>query len=403
MLWRLFARRYLFSRNSRSVINIISGVSVAAVAVPVAAMIILLSVFNGFESLVRQLCSAYDADITVSAAKGSAFDIDSLRSKGIDRVEGVAAVSFAVEQGALLEYRGNQTTAVIRGVDDNYARVMPVDETMQSGRFQPQLGEDVNNIILGQGLAYALGVHSFVVDDVRLYAIRRNSFSTLLPVDGYSSERLPVAGTFAIDAETDRNNAITSLRLAQRLFDYPGRATALLVRCSDGTDHGRVKNAVQSAAGSDFKVQTRDERNATLYRIMRYEKWGIFLIALMVLVIASFSIVGSLVMLIIDKSDDIATLRALGADTRLIRRIFTAEGMLVCCIGGTAGLAVGIALCLIQQRFGIITIPADSFLTNEYPVELMWSDVLLVGFSFIVTAWCICAATVASMVPQHKR
>lgn len=403
MLWRLFARRYLFSRNSRSVINIISGVSVAAVAVPVAAMIILLSVFNGFESLVRQLCSAYDADITVSAAKGSAFDIDTLKSKGVDRVEGVAAVSFAVEQGALLEYRGNQTTAVIRGVDDNYADVMPVDGTMHSGRFQPQLGEDVDNIILGQGLAYALGVHSFVVDDVRAYAIRRNSFSTLLPVDGYSSERLPVTGIFAIDAETDRNNAITSLRLAQRLFDYPGRATALLVRCSDGADPERVKSNVQRATGGDFKVETRDERNATLYRIMRYEKWGIFLIALMVLVIASFSIVGSLVMLIIDKREEIHTLRAMGADTRLVRRIFTAEGVMICGIGGVAGLAAGIALCLIQQRFGLITIPAESFLTDAYPVRLRGTDIAAVGISFILTAWCISAATVAAMVPRERK
>ena len=403
MIWRLFARRYLFSRNSRSVINIISGVSVVAVAVPVAAMIILLSVFNGFESLVKQLCSAYDADITVSPATGTAFETAALDDMAIAGTEGVGAVSFVLEQGALLEYKGNQATATIRGIDGNYAAVMPVEETVQNGRFRVQLGEDVNEVILGQGLAYALGVHSFVVDDVTVYALKRSTFSTLLPMDGYSAASFPISGTFTIDAETDRNNAITSLRAAQKLFNYPDKATALLVRTDDGADATKVKRGIERIAGDGFKVQTRDERNATLYRIMRYEKWGIFLISLMVLVIASFSIVGSLVMLIIDKREDICTLRAMGADTRLVRRIFTAEGMMICGIGGAAGLAAGIALCLIQQRFGLITIPAESFLTDEYPVRLCGTDIAAVGISFILTAWCISAATVAAMIPRERK
>lgn len=271
MIWRLFARRYLFSRNSRSVINIISGVSVVAVAVPVAAMIILLSVFNGFESLVKQLCSAYDADITVSPATGTAFETAALDDMAIAGAEGVGAVSFVLEQGALLEYKGNQATATIRGVDGNYAAVMPVEETVQNGRFRVQLGRGRQRSDTRTGAGLRIG-GPFVRGRRRdRLCTETRTFSTLLPMDGYTAASFPISGTFTIDAETDRNNAITSLRAAQKLFNYPDKATALLVRTDDGADATKVKRGIERIAGDGFKVQTRDERNATLYRIMRYE------------------------------------------------------------------------------------------------------------------------------------
>ena len=401
MIKNLFARRYLFSRNSRSVINIIAGVSIAAVAVPVAAMIILLSVFNGFEGIIRQLRSSFDADITVMPARGAAFETSRLPKQSITDIEGVEAASYIIEQGALAGYNSQRTVAVIRGVDEDYPRVLPVDETITAGDFEVQRGE-LQYTVLGRGLAYDLGVRSFVVDDVTLYAVRRNSFSTLLPVDGFSTLRLPVSAIFAIDAETDGNHALVSLEAAQQLFDYPHSATALLVKASDEESVKELRNLIKNVAGDGFTVKTRDEMNASLYRIMRYEKWGIFIIAMLVLIIASLSIVGVLVMLIIEKRRDIETLRALGADRSLLLSIFRTEGVLICSIGGAAGLVAGIALSLVQQHFGIITIPSSMLVVSSYPVELHLQDVAITALVFAVVAWAISSATVASMIKPRS-
>lgn len=402
MLVSLFARRYLFSRNSRSVINIISGVSLVAVSVPVAAMIILLSVFNGFEGLVRQTWSAFDADLTITPVQGVSFRIDEIEQKALADSEQVEAFSFVVEQEALAAYRDNRTMVTVRGVDDRYAEVVPAVETIISGAYCVRLGEDIDKAVVGQGVAYALGIHSFVTDDLRLYAIRRNSFSSLLPVDGYSVAELPIAGVFKIDASTDGENILTSLRRAQSLFDYEGSATALLVKVSEGVSPAKAKAAVQKVVGEGFVVKSRDELNATLNRLMQYEKWGIFFIALMVLIIASFSIVGALVMLIIDKEQNIETLRAMGAEPSLVRRIFIAEGALICGIGGVVGLVFGIALTLVQQNLGIIPMPSDNFLVSAYPVELRLGDVVAVVVAFAAVVTLISTITVRSMIRNKE-
>ena len=403
MLVSLFARRYLFSRNSRSVINIISGVSLVAVSVPVAAMIILLSVFNGFEGLVRQTWSAFDADLTVTPMRGVTFDIAQVEQSGFAQREEIEAYSFAIEQEALVAYHDNRTTVNVRGVDDRYAEVVPVVRTITSGDYCVALGEDVDKVVVGQGVAYTLGLRSFVTDNLRIYAVRRNSFSTLLPVDGYSLAELPVAGIFAVDAQTDGGNVIISLRKAQELFDYRDRATSLFVKVREGVSPQSGKIVLEQLLGKEFKVETREELNATLNRLMKYEKWGIFFIALMVLVVAAFSIVGALVMLIIDKERDMVTLRAMGADTSLVRRIFAAEGILICGIGGAAGLIFGVVTVLIQQHFGIIAMPTDGFLVDAYPVELRWGDVVAVVAAFTAVVPLISATTVRTMIKSVKK
>lgn len=401
MLATLFARRYLFSRNSRSVINIISGVSIAAVAVPVAAMIILLSVFNGFEGIIRQLRSSFDADIAIRPVRGTTFLTDELPKSLIGATEGVEAMSYIIEQGAMAGYKGERAIVNVRGVDDDYASVLPARETVTSGEFEVRRGE-IESVVLGQGLAYALGVRSFVIDDVTLYAIRRNSFSTLLPADGFSAESLPVSAIFAIDAETDGAAALISLGAAQRLFDYPGQATALLVKAGDDRSLDALRRRIERVAGDSFAVTTRDEANASLYRIMRYEKWGIFVIGLLVLIIASLSIVGVLVMLILEKRRDIETLGALGADRQLLTAIFRTEGLLICAIGGAAGMVLGVALSLAQQYLQIITIPSATLVVSAYPVELHPADVAVTAVVFAAVAWVISSVTVNSMMRRTR-
>ena len=276
MLPQLFARRYLFSSQSRSVVNLISGLSVAAVAMPVAAMIILLSVFNGFESLVKSMYSAFDADLTVSPRQGQTFAQRDLDTAALARIPGVGALSFTLEQSALLEHGGRQATATIRGVDDAYGAVFQLGDAVSAGEWRVRLG-DLERLVVGQSMAWMLGIRSLADADVTLYAVRRGSFSSLLPLENYTRRTEPVGGVYTLDLETERTYVLASLRLAQELFGYPGRASALVVRLAPGADAAAVRKAVAEAAGDGFRVRTRDELRASFYRIMTYEKWGIVL------------------------------------------------------------------------------------------------------------------------------
>ena len=384
MLAGWFARRYFFSKKSHSVINLIAGVSVVSVAVPVAAMIVLLSVFNGFEQLVRSMNSHFDADLTLTPREGQTFGIESLDTAALRRLPGVEAVSLALEQSALMEYRGRQAMVTVRGVADGYDRVVPVAECITAGDYAVRLG-DLDRLVVGRGVAYELGLRSLGESDGVLYALRRTGFSSLLPVEGYTRRQAEVAGVFAADAQTDGRYLFTSLRLAQELFSYPDRASAAVVR-------------VAEAAGGAFEVRTRDELNASFYTIMQYEKWGIFLISLLVLVIASFSIVGTVVMLVLDKRPEFVALGAMGADTRFVRRIFFFEGGLIGVLGAGAGVVLGVGLCLVQHYFGVIEIPADSFLVKSYPVLLRGGDVAAVVAAFAVVVGAMTAVTVRRAV-----
>lgn len=402
MLARYFARRYLFSPQSRSVVNLISGLSVAAVAIPVAAMIILLSVFNGFESLVRSMYSAFDADLTVAPRQGRTFDVSAVDTAALRRVEGVGAVSFVLEQSALLEFGDRQATATIRGVDDAYDAVLPLGENISSGEWRVRRG-DLERLVIGQSMAWALNIRTLADADVTLYAVRRGSFSTLLPLDNYTRRTAPVGGIYLLDLDSERTYVLSSLRLAQDLFGYPDRASSLLLRVAPGSDAREVRRAVSAAVGEEFTVRTRDELRASYYRIMTYEKWGIFFIALLVLLVASFSVVGALSMLIVEKRDDITTLRALGADTGFVRAVFRTEGHLICTLGGAIGLLLGVGLSLVQQHFGLIEIPAETFLTKSYPVEFRLADLFAVVAAFSAIAVFLSHVTVRSMIKNPSR
>ena len=377
MLPQLFARRYLFSSQSRSVVNLISGLSVAAVAMPVAAMIILLSVFNGFESLVKSMYSAFDADLTVSPRQGQTFAQRDLDTAALARIPGVGALSFTLEQSALLEHGGRQATATIRGVDDAYGAVFQLGDAVSAGEWRVRLG-DLERLVVGQSMAWMLGIRSLADADVTLYAVRRGSFSSLLPLENYTRRTEPVGGVYTLDLETERTYVLASLRLAQELFGYPGRASALVVRLAPGADAAAVRKTVAEAAGDGFRVRTRDELRA------------------------SFSVVGALAMLIVEKRDDISTLRALGADTGLVRAVFRTEGFLICGLGAVAGMTLGVAATLAQQYFGLIEIPAETFLTKSYPVEFRPTDLAVVAASFAAVAALLSNITVRSMIKTDR-
>ncbi len=402
MLARFIARRYLFSPASRSVVNLISGLSVVAVAMPVAAMIILLSVFNGFETLVRSMCSAFDAGLTVTPAEGATFAAADIDTAALRRTEGVAALSFILEQNTLLEHDGRQATALLRGVDDAYGEVLPLADAISAGESLVRAG-DLERLVIGQTMAWQLGIRTLADADVAVYAVRRGSFSSLLPIENYTRRRVPAGGVYTLDLQTEKTCVIASLRLARELFNYPGHASALLVRLGEGADAETVRRSVARKLGDSFRVRTRYELRASFYRIMTAEKWGIFCISLLVLAVASFSVVGALTMLVVEKRRDAATLRALGADTAFVRSVFRTEGLLICALGASIGVLLGVGAVLLQQHFGLIEIPAETFLTKSYPVEFRPGDLLAVLAAFGAIALLLTRATVHSMIKPNFR
>ena len=393
------AGRYLRSRKSHSVINIISGVSVAAMATPVAAMVILLSVFNGLEGMVRTLYRAVDADITIRAAEGTVFDVAAVDTAAIRAAEGVETLSLVLEQGAMAEVGDRRTIVRLRGVERTYEDVVPVTQTIYGGTFAVGV-DDSRSVVLGHRTAQELGMSRQAAGDmVTLYAINRTRFSSLLPVGGYTRRTLPVAGFYSIDDENG-DVAYVSLDVAQDMFNYEGRASSVAVKLAAGADADAVAERLQRIAGEGMEVLTR-ERSNSIYRLMALEKWGVFAVALIVLVVASLTVVGTIVMIMIDKRDDAATLRMMGASRATVRDIFVGEGHLLAVVSLVLGVAAGVGLTLLQQTVGLVRLQTATLMVDIYPVELHAADVLLTAAAYIVVAHVVTRLTVGAMLKDN--
>lgn len=396
-----FARRYLFSKKSHSVINIVSGVSAFSVAIPVMAMVILLSVFNGFEGLIKSMYRSFDPDIRITPVRGKVFPIDSLPRERFLAIDGVRDAAYALEDNAVFEYRDRQAFGTMCGVDSLYRQVVPLDSLRTEGVFQLQFG-DFPEAYVGQGMAYALGIRINLNSPISVYVPRRGRVSPLLPYSFYKKQNIFPSGVFALEAEVDGKYVIVPLHFAQELLDYPGQASSVAIRLEADASPQRVQQQIGQWLGDDYKIQSRYQQKESFYRIMMYEKWGIYFIILLVLVIASFSLIGSLVMLIIEKRKDSQTLVTMGADTKLLRKIFVAEGMLIYLIGAGGGLLLGVALALAQQHFGFLKLSGETFLIDAYPVEVHPSDLAWVIVTFVSVSYLISVLTVRAMIPKKE-
>ena len=399
MEWR-FALKYLTSRKSHSVINIIATVSLVAVVVPVAAMVILLSVFNGFESLVCDLYKVVDADIEITAEQGVPLEDTELRSD-IAAVEGVEALSFVVERQAMLSYRDNRVAVTLRGVDADYRKVVPIEEHIAYGNAEVEWG-DFDRLLVGEGVTYELGLYSMVAGDVEVFSLGGGSIGSLLPVVAMSRERMEVCGSFVIDQQHASSFALTSLRAAQRIFNRE-RADKVLVKVAEGASHRNVASSLSNCLGEGYEVTLREDKNEGFYAIMRYEKWAIFFVSLLVLIIASLSIIGTVIMLILEKRDEERTLLAIGADKGFIRGVFVREGLLLSGIGGAIGLVLGVAVTLAQQHFGFVKMPNGNFLVENYPVELQAGDLIVIFVVFVAVAFVVSTLATSTMIKREKR
>lgn len=390
MQW-FFARRYLFSRSSHSVINIIAGVSLVSVAIPVAAMVILLSVFNGFDSLIKRMYATIDADIEISRIEEPS---ESLRQQILE-IEGVKAASFVIEGQALARCEKREVAVAVRGVDENYFDVLPISGSISQGSSELVVGES-SRALITRDVAQLLSIYTTAGTNITLYAIAGSPIGSILPFSGIKSERVAVAGILQSSQQT-KGAMTTPLHIAEKLFGE-GK-TKIYLSCTDSAE--KVKARLQTALAEDVKITTRAEKNAAFYQIMRYEKWAVFFVALLVLLIASLSIIGTVIMLIVEKRDQQQTLLSMGADRGFIRGIFVREGLLISGIGGAVGLTIGIIVVLIQQFFGVISLPSASFLVDSYPVELHLTDIVAIFITFVAIAWSVSQIAANTMIKKR--
>jgi lipoprotein-releasing system permease protein len=386
------ASRYLVAKKSHNAINIISIISVMGVTVGTMALIVILSVFNGFDNLVRSLINSFNPDLKISLVEGKVFQPGEETLARLKAVPGVLAVSFIVEDKALVRYEELQTIAVVKGVSDNFPIVSGLDSMVVEGDYRvSDSGEPF--ALIGKGISIYLNVRTYSPRQMTLYVPRRLKQPTLDAGRALNRQYISVGGVFSIEQDFDLRYIVVPLGFARDLFEYRnGEVSALEVKTDAKARADKVQAAVEAVMGKDFRVENRYQQNDVFYKTMQTEKWAIFLILFFILVVASFNVIGTLTMLMLEKKKDIVTLRNLGADAQLLRRIFLLEGWLISASGAVAGTGLGLLICFLQQHFGLIRLQGSgSFIIDAYPVLVRGGDVVLVlvsvTFIGLAAAW----------------
>ncbi len=373
------AGRYLFAKKSHNVINIISAISAVGMAIGTAALVIILSVYNGFDELVKSTLSNVEPDILVSPVKGKVFVPQQEDLDKIAALPGVKRYYKVLEENVFVDYDEHQGVARAKGVDEAYEAESPLLEHMTAGEFSLHKGQ-VPQMVAGAGLAYKMGMNpAFLSSATIFFPARDRNFSLSNPAASIESVSMRPSGIFTVNQQIDEELMIMPLDQTRQLLGYDEEVSGIEVRMIDGTtkkDLRKAINGIKEIMGADFKVLDRFRQNTSLYKMMRYEKAAIFLILIFIIIIIAFNIFGSLTMLIIEKKDDIETFRSLGATDKMLRKTFTLEGWLISLLGLAAGLVIGVGFALLQQQFGFIKMPGN-FLVNAYPVIVQWSDILL--------------------------
>jgi lipoprotein-releasing system permease protein len=352
------------------------------------ALVIVLSVFNGFDSVVKSLFNSFDPDLKISAVEGKTFASDPALNESIRSLPGVLALSEVLEENVLLLYGDKQHIATIKGVDDSFSKVSGLDSMIYDGSMKLK-DENRSYAVVGQGVAYSLRVGLNFINPLFVYTIDRTSRVNMSqPEESIRRDFIFPSGIFAIEQEYDSRYVVCPIEFVRKLLSYPGENTFLELKLDPAFPADQVQKEIEILVGDGYQVKNRQQQNELFYRVMKSEKWAIFLILTFILIIASFNIIGSLSMLIIDKKKDILTLRNMGADTRLISRIFLAEGWLISVIGSVIGIALGTTFSWIQQRFGIIKLSGSgTFVIDAYPVQIEAPDIFLVWLTVLVIGW----------------
>ena len=378
------ARRYLFSKKSHNAINIISAISAMGVCVGTIALVCVLSVLNGFESLIAGLFSTFDPDLKITLVQGKSFDVTGSEFEEVRRMPSVIHFTEVLEQNALLRFRDRQMPATIKGVSDDFRLMTRIDSIMYDGQFMLFDG-GFERSVAGLGVAATLGLAPHFIDPLHIYAPKRTAkINTLRPENSFNDQGTFVSGIFSVQqAQYDDQYVLVSLDLARNLFDHDScTVSSVELKLADNVKQANVQKQIQEVLGNDFHVKNRYEQHESFYNITKIEKWIVFLILCFILLIACFNIIGSLSMLIIEKKNDIKTLRDLGADNRLIKRIFLFEGWMISFVGALGGIVLGTIICLLQQHFGLLKLGVG-YVTEAYPMLIHFSDVVIVFFTVL--------------------
>ena len=372
------ARRYLFAKKSHNVINIISAISAVGMAIGTTALIIILSIYNGFDELVKSTLSNVEPDILITPAKGKVFIPE---GEAFDRIKAnpmIGEYDLILQENVFVDYDGHQGIAKAKGVDSAFEAESPLAEHITNGEFSLHKGQ-LPQMVVGAGLAYKMGMNPAFLASAELYfPIRDRNFSIANPAASIETVRMRPSGIFSVNQQIDDDLMIVPIEEMRKLLGYEEEVSGVEIRLAEGSTAKDIRSAIkhiQKELGPEFKVLDRFRQNPSLYKMMRYEKAAIYLILIFVIIIIALNIFGSITMLIIEKKDDIETYRSLGATDQMLRRTFTLEGWLISLLGLAVGHVIGIGFSLAQQHFGFIKMPG-SFLVNAYPVILQWQDVL---------------------------
>ena len=398
------AGRYLFAKKSHNVINIISAISAIGMAIGTAALIIIMSVYNGFDSLIRSMMSNVEPDLMITPATGKVFVPEGEVYDWIYDQPSVKNMCCTLQEQVFISYDGQQGLAIAKGVDQIYEEESPLHDHIRDGEFKLHRG-DIPMAAVGAGLAYEMGINPRFLSAIEIYfPSRTRKISVANPFAAIESIKVWPSSTFSVSNEIDESLMILPIDQMRELLEYDQEVSAVEIRLADGYGNDELKRLQQEIGtrlGPGFEVKDRFQQNESLYKMMKYEKAAIYMILIFVIIIIAFNIFGSLSMLIIEKRPDIQTLRSLGAQESLLKRIFILEGWMISLTGLAAGLVVGIAFVLIQQHLGIIKMPGQ-FLVQAYPVILSWPDIVLTVSGVAIIGYLIALLPVASFYRNAK-
>ncbi|SHF80100.1 lipoprotein-releasing system permease protein [Mariniphaga anaerophila] len=384
------ALRYLFSKKKQNIINIISGISVSGIIVGTMALVIVLSVFNGFNSLIGTFFSNFDPDLKITPTHGKMFVASDSRFDKIKNLPGVLHYAEVIEEVALLKYGNQQYPAVVKGVPPNYSSYTNIDTLIVDGIFMLE-DEGIDYAVVGQGVAYNLGLGLSFVDPIRIFVPQKGKQTSVNLARSLNYDYIFPSGVFSVLEEIDSKYMIVPYHFAASLFESGNQVSAVELGIDPKANGKKLQNQIQEILGDSFHVKNKYQQHDLIFRTMKSEKWASYLILVFILIVASFNMLGSLSMLIIDKKEDLFILRSMGADSKLIRKIFLFEGWLISVFGAVIGSLLGVFICWLQIRFEIVTLPgAGSFIISAYPVEIVFSDILFIlgivlGIGFVAS------------------
>lgn len=383
------ARRYLFAKKSRNAINIISSISVAGVTVGTMALIIILSVFNGLEEMVKSIFGTFDPDIEITVTEGKVFVPGPGQLELLSSIPGVEDYSLVLVENALLKYGEKQYIATVKGVEDSYSSITGLDSVMWDGEFILRGESGREFAVVGQGVANNLGIGLNFLTPINIYVPRRTgSAGSINTPNAFIRKYIFPSGIFNIEQEFDSRYIFVPISMMRELLEYSVEVSAIELKLDPSVPVGNIQADVIALFGDRFTVKNKFQQHELFYRVMKSERLAIFFILSFILLIASFNIIGSLTMLIIEKEKDIGILRSLGADRTLIRRIFVFEGWMISILGALIGLVAGVAICWLQQEFGLVKLNGETLVIDSYPVVMKSTDILMVlGTVLVIGYW----------------